>query len=207
MPKKKLSQKDIEHGERQVKKMLKDRPVMRGHLTKDDFIWKWVVKKFAGEGLVDTIDWKQEEPYHGSRASHGDPCRIERGFICIKKGLSFEESWAGVIFELHNISLYAEFNRTMKSAYQGQITKEDFILKMARTEFKAIKKTEKFYKDVWSVWAKQKDLSSDPGEWSVGCPAKFEEWIKYFDKSSDYPWKIYSDFYDNYLEEWVLAAF
>jgi hypothetical protein len=59
--------------------------------------------------------------------------------------------------------------------------------------------------DVWKPWAEQKGLSTDPYEWNVGCPSKFEEWIKYFDKNSDYPWKTFSDFYDNHLKEWALA--
>lgn len=201
-----LSATALGHGELQVIRMLKDRPVMKTHLTRNDLIWKWVVRKFAGEDLPDTIDWDKRAPYGGAKASHLYPCKTERGRINIAKGLSFEASWAGAVFELFNISLCAEFKRVIKKAYEGRLNKREFTLKMAQIEFKAIKKAEKFYKDIWDPWRRKKGILSDPCEWNVGCPAKFKDWIKSFDKDCDYPWKIYFDFYDDHLEEWALAV-
>lgn len=201
-----LSQKDLRHGALQVERMLKNRPAMAQHINKNDIIWRWAVKKFAGEDLSDTIDWDNRVPYHGANASHLYPCRTERGCINIAKGLSFEVSWAGAIYELHNIAFCSEFKRVVRKAHKGHLEKKEFILGMAKIEFKAIKKVEKFYKNIWEPWVMRKGLLTDPQEWSVGCPAKFEGWIKFFDKDSDYPWKVYSDFYDNHLEEWALVA-
>lgn len=201
----KLSQIDLRHGELQVKRMLKDRPIMAKHMTKNDIIWQWALRKFAGEDLSETIDWDNRTPYQGATAAHLYPCKSERGSISVKKGLSFDESWAGAIFELHNIALCSGFKRLIERAYKGYINKDEFSLKMAEIEYKAVKKTEKFYKAIWEPWTIQQKIKPDPYNWRVGCPSKFEEWIKYFDKDSDYPWKTYSHFYDNHLEEWALA--
>lgn len=205
LSRKEISQRALRHGELQVKRMLKDRPAMAKHIIKNDIIWKWAVKKFAGEDLPDTIDWDNRVPYHGTKSAQLYPCKTERGCINVAKGLSFEVSWAGAIFELFNIAFYSEFQEVIRKAYKGELKKKEFILKMAKTEFKAIKMAEKFYKDIWEPWARQKCFSTDPYVWNVGCPSKFKEWIKCFDKNSDYPWKTYSDFYDNHLEEWALA--
>ena len=131
----KISNKAIKHGELQVNEMLRDRPAMRKHLIKDDFIWKWAVRKFAGEDLSDTIDWNNRTPYHGAKASHIYPSKTDRGFISIGRKLSFETSWAGAIFELHNIAFCPEFKKVIHKAYKGQIKKKEFILKMASEFF------------------------------------------------------------------------
>ncbi|MBI3617040.1 MAG: hypothetical protein HY210_02340 [Candidatus Omnitrophica bacterium] len=173
----KLSQVDIRHGELQIKNMLKDRPVMAKHITKNDIIWKWVVRKFAGEDLEDTIDWNNAAPYYGAQADHIYPCSSERGFVRIAKKLSFEFSWARAIFELHNMAFCCGFKKLIYRAYKGKKKKKEFI----------------------------KGLATCPDEWYVGTPRFFREWIKHYGRNSEYPWRIYSDFYDNYLEEWALA--
>jgi len=200
-----LPYKNLAHGQCQVRSMVRDRPAMGTHMARKDLIWQWAARKFAGEDLQETIDWSNKAPYHGAKASHRYPCRTERGSICIRKNLPFEASWAGVIFELYNIALYPEFKAVIQKAYKGKIKKKDFILKMAYIEFKAVKRAEQFYKDVWLPWAMQKKLSTCPGEWSVGLPRACKAWIRCFDKQSDYPWKVYADFYENYLKAWAVA--
>ncbi|HSV43442.1 MAG TPA: hypothetical protein VLJ10_02715 [Candidatus Bathyarchaeia archaeon] len=202
---KKLTREALVHGEVQVKKMLRDRPAMKEQMTNEDGIWKWAVKKFAGEDLSETIDWNEDAPYQEGLASHAYPCRSERGYIRVKEGLSFEQSWAGAVFELINIAYHDEFKRTIHAAYIGELARENFPVEMARIEFKAVKEAEKFYNATWKPWADNKGISSDPEKWSVGAPDCFEEWLDYFDKDGEYPWKIYYDFYDHHLEEWELA--
>lgn len=208
MQSKQLSRKALKYGELQVRKMIKDRPAMGEYISENDFVWKWAVRKFAGEDLLDSIDWNKKSPYYNSGCDHVYPSKLERGYIRVKKdsGLSFDRLWAMVIFELHNIASYKLFHKLIKATYKGQLNKRNFIIKMAEVEFKAVRKTEQFYKNVWEPWSNQKGLSTNPSDWYVGVPRNFKDWIKYFDKSSDYPWKIYSAFYDNHLEEWALVS-
>lgn len=203
---KEISRAALRHGNLQVKRMLRDRPVMAQYVGPNNIIWKWAAKKFVGEDLSDTIDWDGRAPYHGAKADHLYPCKTERGCIRIKEKLSFEVSWAGAIFELFNISNSLKFGKIIRQAHRGEIKKKEFILKLAEIEFEAIKKAEKFYKKIWGPWMVSKGLPTDPYEWSVGCPSKFEDWIKSFGNGSDYPWKIYSDFYENHLQEWATLS-
>lgn len=203
----KLSQAALQHGELQVRSMLKDRPAMSRFITPHDIIWKYAVRKFAGEDLPDTIDWSHQAPYYGAEAGHVYPCRSERGHIRIKKisgPFAFEKLWARVIFEFHNMASYLRTKQVIRKADAGKLSRKAFIVEMAKTEFKAVLVTEKFYKNVWEDWAKKKGLWSCPYEWYVGIPKNFKDWIRYYDKKSIYPWKVYSDFYDNHLEKWAL---
>lgn len=88
--------------------MLRDRSAMAKYITKNDIIWKWTVRKFAGEDLPDSIGWNNKKPYHNAPAVRVYPTKPERSFIRIKNVLnvSFDTMRARTIFELHNISLY-----------------------------------------------------------------------------------------------------
>lgn len=181
---------------------------MGRYIRPHDRIWTWAVRKFAGEDLSGPMDWDAGSPYHKATADHVYPCGSERGYIRIKKisgRFSFEQAWARAIFELHNIASYEETRKVIRKAYSGRLNKNAFILEMARVEFKAVLKTEKFYQDIWMPWAGQRGFLHYPADWYVGVPGKFEEWIRHFKKGSRYPWKVYSDFYDDHLEEWALA--
>ena len=145
----KLSQKDLRHGELQVKRMLKDRPVMAKYITKNDIIWQWAVRKFAGEDLSDTIDWDNKNPYQRAPSVMLHPCKSERGRIRIRKGLSFEVSWANAIYQLYSIAFSSSFKEAVKRAYKGSLSKQNFILRCAGIAFKSVKRTERFYKDIW----------------------------------------------------------
>ncbi|MEW5894400.1 MAG: hypothetical protein AB1650_01390 [Candidatus Omnitrophota bacterium] len=204
----KITSDKLRHGEKQVKTMLANRPVMKAHVTQTDVVWKWAAKKFAGEYLGVTIDWNSEEPYHNADADHVYPTSKERGFIRVKKfsgPFAFELSWSRAIFELNNRLNYKLTKKIIRKTYSGRLGKKEFIIEMAKVEFKSILATEKFYKEIWEKWSNKKGLWSCPGEWYVGVPKKFSDWLKYYDKKSTYPWKIYSDFYDDHLEEWALA--
>ncbi len=119
--------------------------------------------------------------------------------------LAFEKLWARAVFELNNIANYLQFQRLIQSAYKKKINKKNFIVKMAKIEFMAVKKTQKFYKDIWRPWIVSKNFRACPGEWYIGTPLKFSDWIEQFDKNADFPWKIYAHFYENHLEKWALA--
>ena len=204
---KNLSRNAIRHEHLQVKRMIKDRPLMGKHITKKDFVWKWAVRKFAGEDLPDTIDWNNGNPYQGAWADCVHPAKSEGGYIRIKnlKNDTFDSLWAKAVFELINITLYVNILKLIQKAYRGQISKKNFIINMAKIEFKAVKMTEQFYKEIWEPWSQQRNFSTVPHMWYVGIPIRFEDWLKGYDKKSDYPWKVYSHFYDNHLKEWVLA--
>src|SRR5262245_57989986 len=85
-----LSKAALQHGEEQVRKMLKDRPAMAKNIELGDALWRWAARKFAGEDLEDTIDWDPTPPREAS-ADHSVPWEERRGSIRVSKYAAFDE--------------------------------------------------------------------------------------------------------------------
>ncbi len=122
---KELSAEALEHGRKQVEKMLKDRPAMAQYPDQAEFLRAWAARKFAGEDIGSLIDWDPTPPLH-SDAEHLAPEGNLHGCILLEprysdspkqgQARSFEELWAGAVFELHNINYAKEFVRLHKEA-------------------------------------------------------------------------------------------
>ncbi|HEX2473661.1 MAG TPA: tetratricopeptide repeat protein, partial [Lacipirellulaceae bacterium] len=103
----KLSPESLAHGEEQVRKMLKDRPVMAEHVTEGDAIWTWAVRKFAGEDTGMLVDWNagSTAPFRGFSSL---PVGGRNAFIQVGSTLdglpdgrsaTFDELWSTAVFE------------------------------------------------------------------------------------------------------------
>ncbi len=196
---KKLSVKKLEHGRKQVLKMLKDRPDMGKYININDAIWKWIVKKFAGEDLLDTINWTPEQPLSDYPAEYSSPTTKKRG--CIRIRDHFEPYWTSAVFELYNIANTANVNKIDQKVLAGRLLKKDYIEECAKLEYKAIKKTKRFYKAIWKPWAKKKGFPTNPHTWFGWVPNSYNKWIKRFKKKADYPWGCFGRHYDK-LKKW-----
>lgn len=192
-----LSTKDLEYGRQQVRKMLRDRSEMKKYVAERDVIWKWVVRKFAGEDLSDTIDWNPEPPLYHYEADHSKPTESRRGFICIRD--HFEQSWASVVYELYNIAHTIDSYKIHQNACVGHLSKEDYIKERTKLEYEAIKKTKKFYRIIWRPWAKKKGVKTDPYYWYIWTPNTYDKWIRGYRDKSGYPWNYIGRYYDEVI--------
>ena len=61
-PKEPLTAAAIQHGEQQVRQMLRDRPAMAQFGEKAGVLYQWAARKFAGEDLHQEILWDASEP-------------------------------------------------------------------------------------------------------------------------------------------------
>ena len=169
------------------------------------FLRSWAARKFAGEDMGSLIDWDPTPPLH-SDAEHVAPEGKLHGAILIEpqytdgpkqgQARSFEELWAGAVFELHNINYAKEFVRLRKEAEEGRISKEDYVAGIVKYEMLAAQQTRAFYVQVFLPFAAKKKLPTEPGLWFTLWWVRPDEALKQFTDKTAYPWRPYARDYD-----------
>ena len=202
---KQLAAEALQHGQQQVARMVGDRPAMVQFGQESDFLRQWAGRKFAGEDSGAPIDWDPSPPLH-SDAEHTAPGDDENAAILVeaidtegpRKGQprSFEELWAGAVYELHNVVYAREFVRLNDEADAGKVSKEAFVAGIVKYELRAAQQTRAFYVQVFLPWAEKKQLPTDPSLWFCDWWATPETALKGFADKSAYPWRPYARTYD-----------
>jgi tetratricopeptide (TPR) repeat protein len=201
----KLSPQAIEHGRKQVAAMLHDRPPMAQYGDEAKLFRDWAERKFAGEDFGQPINWDPSPPLH-SDAEHLAPGEGQNAAILVQaeythgpsagKPRSFEELWAGAVYELNNVSHAREFVRLNEEADRGKVSKEQFIAGILKYEMLATQHTRAFYVHVFLPWAEKKKLPTNPGLWFCEWWDTPEMAMKHFTDKSTYPWRPYARVYD-----------
>lgn len=204
-PEIRLSDKLRQHGLRQVRQMLRDRPIMGEHVDEENFLFTWAVERFAGEDLGVPICWEPKAPSWGL-AEHQSPSDDREACIRVspvyvsggKQGAerSWEELWSSVIFELHNIAQSKDFAKVNEDARAGRLAREDYVIAKFRIEHAAGQRTRAFYAHAFLPWAKQKKLETDPSNWFVGLWGSWQQVLKRYPGKSGYPWQPYGHYFD-----------
>ncbi|MCE5301885.1 MAG: hypothetical protein LLF97_02110 [Planctomycetaceae bacterium] len=200
-----LSPSLLRHGRRQVRLMLRDRPSMAEYGESAQFLRTWAVRKFAGEELGSPIDWDPSLPLY-SDAEHVAPSDGEHAAIQVgpfytegeKQGRarSFEELWAGAVFELHNVTFAPEFVRLNEEADRGTISKRAFVREIVKRELLAAQRTRAFYVRQFLPWAESQKVPSDSTLWFCDWWDTPETAMRGFGDKSVYPWRPYARVYD-----------
>ncbi len=195
----------LEHGRRQVARMLRDRPAMDRYGEETAFLRRWAARKFAGEDFTAPIDWDPTPPLH-SDAEHLAPDDEHNAAILIeqrytegpKRGRlrSFEELWAGAVYELHNVANARRFIRLHEEADQGKLTKEQFVGGILELELLAAQRTRAFYVRQFLPWAANKRLPTDPTLWFCQWWDSPDNVLDSFTDKTAYPWHPYAREYD-----------
>jgi len=200
-----LSPEALRHGRRQVARMLHDRPAMAQFGPESEFLRLWAARKFAGEDLGTPIDWDPSPPLH-SDAEHLAPAGNDHAAILVaalydsgaNKGRprSFEELWAGAIYELHNVTHARDFVRLNDEADEGKVSKRAFVAGILKYELHAAQQTRAFYLHVFLPWVQKKKLSTDPTLWFCDWWDTPEGVLQSFKDRSAYPWRPYARTHD-----------
>jgi hypothetical protein len=111
--------------------------------------------------------------------------------------LTFEELWKAIVFELHNITNVTEFERSYKDALAGKLTRDEFVAAMFRSEFKAMQCTRAFYCRIYLLWAKEKNLRSEPIIWYTRMWGGPDAALAKYPRNAAYPWAYYGGWFDN----------
>lgn len=200
-----LSAEDLEFGQQQVAGMLRDRPAMARFGRQTAFLSEWAARKFAGEDFGARIEWDPSAPLH-SDAEHLAPTDELNAAILVAadydsgpnrgQARSFEELWAGAVYELHNVGYAREYMRLNDEADAGKVSKEAFVAGILKYELQAAQQTRAFYVQVFLPWMAKKKLPTDPTIWFCDwwdTPASVLE--SFADKSA-YPWHPYARMHD-----------
>jgi tetratricopeptide (TPR) repeat protein len=196
-----LSPEALKHGQEQVRRMLRDRPPMAEYSPQAEFLRTFAARKFAGESLGSPIDWDPSPPLH-SDAEHIAPSAHEHGSIVLelyghhRRHRSFEELWAGAIYELHNINYskhYVDFHR---QAAEGKVTRRQFVAGIVRYEVLAAQETRAFYANLYLPFAAKQNLPTDPSLWFAEWWEQPDDALQGFTDESEYPWNPYGRQYD-----------
>ena len=201
----KLAEDRLKHGRRQVERMLHDRPAMNKYGAEADFLRRWAERKLAGEDFGDPIDWDPSPPLH-SDAEHLAPDDDSNAAILIEekytdgpdrgKPRSFEELWAGAVYELHNVDYARKFVRLHELAEAGKLTKDEFVGGILKYELLAAQRTRAFYVQQYLPWAAKKKLPTDPTLWFCEWWDSPEKVLESFTDKTEYPWRPYAREYD-----------
>jgi Flp pilus assembly protein TadD len=203
----KLSPDALKHGEKQLAQMLHDRPPMAQFGADAEFVRRWAVRKFAGEDFGALIDWDPSPPLH-SDAEHlsASPDGSVHAAILVLANhthgpnggqpRSFEELWAGAVYELHNVTHSREFARLNDEAAEGKLSKEEFVARILKHELLAAQETRAFYVQVYLPWAEKRKLSTDPTLWFCDWWDSAAHVLDSFRDKAAYPWHPYGRQYD-----------
>ncbi len=185
--------------------MLHDRPAMAGHGKDAGVLRDWAARKFAGEDFGELIDWDDSSPLH-SDAEHLAPAGDEHAAILVEElytggpregqPRSFEELWAGAIYELHNVNYAKEFVRLNDEAEEGTVSKEAFVAGILKYEVLAAQRTRAFYVRMFLPWAEKMKLKTEPSLWFCDWWDTPEGAIRNFTDRSAYPWRPYARTHD-----------
>ena len=208
-PKSTLTAAAIQHGDEQVRQMLRDRPVMARFGDKAGVLYQWTANRFAGENSIREILWDAAEPVaadsdsRSATAERPGRIRVRTTYSYgVNKGKeqSFEALWSKAVFELYNVANGLDVQKLVGEAAAGQLTKEAFVTKIVECESRAAEKTRAFYIHVFLPWAKVQHVQTDPKSWFVAMRSNPREdlLMSRVDKHSTY-WKHYEYRYDTIL--------
>jgi len=200
-----LSVAALQHGRKQVAAMLRDRPTMAHFAAETQFLQDWAARKFAGEDFGEPIDWDPTPPLH-SDAEHLAPAPGMNAAILLAeespdgpqegKPRSFEELWAGAVYELHNVAFARRFVKLHEEADEGRVSKEEFVAGILKYELLAAQQTRAFYVQVYLPWAEKKRLPTNPTLWFCDWWDTPDTVLSSFTDKSGYPWRPYGREHD-----------
>jgi hypothetical protein len=163
--------------------MLEDRPVMRLHLLRDDEMWTWAVRGFAGCDLGFLVYWERASPPSGAEANHTFPRPGQVALVRIRPlpephAQAFESAWSCFVFEIENLRSAAEYLSVHEDAVSGRLDRDEWVRRNTLLEFSAIERTRQFYARLWAPWCAGRGLSPTPRKWYVGGAATYEAWME-----------------------------
>lgn len=209
-----LSPQDLQFGEQQVKKMIADRPQLAKILLKNEPIWPWAVRQFAGEAANERIYWSSGAVGGGFEfdAEQSPPDGGKPGFIRLRKTdehgkpLAANRLLAAFVFECFNIRGGPAFDSLYEEALTGKLTKDQYIDKGTRIEFAATRKAADFYRTIYLPLAKKRNYDLDPQYWEAETPTTYPAWRAQYTNRAGYPWSFWGKYYDESIVPYLKAV-
>ena len=212
-----LSAADVAFGEQQIAKMVKDRPEFARFISKDDAVWQFCARAFAGAAIGEHIVWDNTLPEDkGYRSENLGPYDGHPGFIRIRnisdsvndrgRPLSCEELWSCVVFEIENIRNHKAFMVLFYRALDGKLTREEWIRGCTSLEYQALQRTKRDFAKLWLPLVGTRQISVTKSFWGGDSPDTYEAWISLYRDPNDYPWNVFGAYYDNQIVPYVRST-
>jgi predicted lipoprotein with Yx(FWY)xxD motif len=202
---------DLEHGKRQVERMLADRQGMAvyrrekdnkaGYVEEGNAIYRWAVEAYAGKYVGERVYWVQGEPVDGGEACHVNARLYGIYALQIRNAGDdqpdgFEVMWSGCIYEMLSMSQMEEWASLEKGAIDNLFSAEEFVEEGARVEWLAHRKLAKFHEEVWAPWARLVGVKSDREIWVMANSEVYENWRAQYTEREHYPWQPFLQIYE-----------
>jgi hypothetical protein len=209
-----LSAADLAFGEEQMAKMVKVRPGFTRYISKDDSIWQFCVRAFAGAAIGERILWDNTLPEgNGYRSENLGPYQGHAGFIRIRNNsdsgddrgrpLSCEELWSCAVFEIENIRNHKAFVVLFYRALDGKLSREEWVRECTRLEYNALQRTKGDFTKLWLPLVGTRFMTITKSFWGADIPDTYEGWISLYRDPNDYPWDVFGDYYDSKIVPYV----
>lgn len=201
-------EQESNEGQKQLSLVLKDRPQLQTAVQKGSPVWNWLVAAFSDKRAGIRIYWDNQPTSKNNpdRAESHFPDNTKSVYIRVdriyktgpSKGLSLssEEILSGLVFELNNDKQWAENQEIAGLAEAGKITRQDYIVSCAKTEFSASQETAEFFKTIWLPFCQSEGLPFNPRLWGMPLESTFQQWLSRYPPNSWYPWQFYGQRYD-----------
>lgn len=212
-----MSQVDLRHGNKQVVKMLADRPAMASYtsssgkkqkVTRQDHIWQWAATRYGTRIHAARVEWDNHPVQCGMEyiAEHDTPENGENGRIRIRsiftdeyhrtRRATFDELWSACVFELFNIQSSVAFDGIYTQAINGDLSRDEWLRLNTQLEHKALMKEVAFFRTVWVPWCKQRKRAWDSKAWDLDTPTDYAKWIRQYQVPGNSYIAYWQDYYD-----------
>jgi hypothetical protein len=187
-----------DHAGEELAEFVRDRPEAGAILGEIPEIVEFLRVAFQGDHTSVPLDWNSREPQGNAYAENTPGENGTSILIRVSSRLGPVDQIAALVYECRNARNEKQFARSIREAYLGGLTKEEFIHGILRLEHEKMKETRAFLAPLRPF----RDLDSSQTEFyrkMVGTPEGFAEFIDYLHqlKRPEYDvFAMYSKFYD-----------
>jgi len=180
-----ISQKPAQafmRGEKELEKMLADRPQMSEYLQPKDILWTWTANQFAGKDTGVPLCWDSTSPLNAAESDYTlGAIRISPVDRRQLKPARGDQLWMEAVNELLNIRNGHEYEILWEKALAGELGRAEWAKRNCELEFEALKQTKQFYFEVWVKQISKLDRPSNPEDWRINLPNSFDLWYQTVD--------------------------
>jgi hypothetical protein len=164
-----------------LESLMADHPELLTLIKRDDEIWQWLDVHFTNHG--NTVQWTHDQgvnfKHYIAMSSYTKPIIYLAPHTRSGQSISPQLQLSGLVYELLNISHEDEFKAVVALARAGKLTRDQFVVEMARIEFKTCHETKVFHDLVWLPYALKNHLSPIRGNWHLTIGDNFNRWLNY----------------------------
>jgi len=135
---------DLDFGNAQVGQFMRDRPRAADIIRRHEMLRWMLTWHFAGELRRDRIYWDHREPEE-AKALHFPTENQYPSLIRVSKNQPAVDQCATLLFELFNSEIDAEYQLLLLAPADSRKSKDDFVTRCVRDEFKAAQKVQWFF--------------------------------------------------------------